>query len=44
MSVSIGTGMSFQGFLTGFNATASDPQSGLSQWALKFAFHPPEDE
>jgi hypothetical protein len=42
VSIAIGTRMSFQGYLIGFNATANDPGSGLSQWGMKLAFHPPE--
>lgn len=43
VGIAIGTKMSFQGFLTGVSLNANDPQSGLSQWGMKFAFHPPEN-
>lgn len=44
VSISIGTRMSFRGFLTGFNFSCTDPNFGLSQWAMRFHFHPPEGE
>lgn len=40
VSIAIGSRLSFDGFLTGFQATAQDPQSGLVQWGMKFVFFP----
>ncbi len=42
ITVSIGTRISLAGFLTGFGFNCADPVYGLSQWSMKFNFHPPE--
>jgi hypothetical protein len=42
LGLAVGATMMFEGFLTGFTVALNDPQFGLAQWALRFAFHPPE--
>lgn len=42
VAIAVGTQMSFQGFLTGFSVNVANPDLGLTQWGMRFHFHPPE--